>query len=91
MKRKQIGVTFLRNIGTGKKSQLTFACSKSTIETVQKRCKICSKLTLKTPERHPKLFNPMSQYSPFKLQTHKMVKHTQTIRRQIVDELFECV
>ena len=24
-------------------------------------------------------------------QSHKMVKHTQTIRRQIVDELFECV
>ena len=24
-------------------------------------------------------------------QTHKMVKHTQTIRRQIADELFECV
>ena len=22
---------------------------------------------------------------------HKMVKHTQTIRRQIADELFECV
>ena len=26
----------------------------------------------------------------FKRQSHKMVKHTQTIRRQIVDELFEC-
>ena len=24
-------------------------------------------------------------------QIHKMVKHTQTIRRQIADELFECV
>ena len=24
-------------------------------------------------------------------QSHKMVKHTQTIPRQIVDELFECV
>ena len=28
---------------------------------------------------------------PFKRQFHKMVKHTQTIRRQIVDELCECV
>ena len=24
-------------------------------------------------------------------QFHKMVKHTQTIRRQVADELFECV
>ena len=28
---------------------------------------------------------------PFKRQFHRMVKHTQTIRREIVDELFECV
>ena len=28
---------------------------------------------------------------PFKRQSHKMVKYTQTIRRQIADELFECV
>ena len=28
---------------------------------------------------------------PFKRQTHKMVKQTQTVRRQIADELFECV
>ena len=28
---------------------------------------------------------------PFKRQFHKMVKHTQTIRRQIADELFEWV
>ena len=27
----------------------------------------------------------------FKRQYHKMVKHTETIRRQIADELFECV
>ena len=27
----------------------------------------------------------------FKRQYHKMVKHNQTIRRQITDELFECV
>ena len=26
-----------------------------------------------------------------KRQFHKMVKHTQTIRREISDELFECV
>ena len=29
--------------------------------------------------------------SPLKRQSHKMVKHAQTIRRQIADELFECV
>ena len=29
--------------------------------------------------------------SPFKHQPLKMVKHTQTIRRQYADELFECV
>ena len=28
---------------------------------------------------------------PFKRQYHKMVKHTQTTRRQFADELFECV
>ena len=28
---------------------------------------------------------------PFKCQFHKMAKHTQTIHRQITDELFECV
>ena len=28
---------------------------------------------------------------PFKHQFHKMVKHTETIRRQFADELFECV
>ena len=27
----------------------------------------------------------------FKRQPHKMVKHTQTIRRSFADELFECV
>ena len=31
-------------------NQLTFTCSKSTIETL-KKCEICSKLTIKTPER----------------------------------------
>ena len=30
-------------------------------------------------------------YYPFKRQSHNMVKHTQTIRRQFTDELFECV
>ena len=28
---------------------------------------------------------------PFKRQSHKMIKHTQTIRRQFADDLFECV
>ena len=31
------------------------------------------------------------RYELFKRQSHKMVKHTQTIRRQFTDELFECV
>ena len=33
----------------------------------------------------------MDSLQPFKRQPHKMVKHTQTIRRQFADELFECV
>ena len=32
-------------------TQLTFTCSNSTIETLEKSCEICSKLTIKTPER----------------------------------------
>ena len=35
--------------------------------------------------------NEFSYSQPFKCQFHKMVKHTQTIRRQIANELFECV
>ena len=31
-----------------------------------------------------------SEAQPFKHQSHKMVKHTQTICPQIPDELFEC-
>ena len=31
------------------------------------------------------------QLYPFKRQSHKMAKHTQTIRRQIANELFDCV
>ena len=30
-------------------------------------------------------------YEPIKHEPHKMVKHTQAIRRKIPDELFECV
>ena len=30
-------------------------------------------------------------FYPFKRQPHKMVKHTQTIRRLFADKLFECV
>ena len=33
----------------------------------------------------------MIPYWLFKRQSHKMVKHTQAIRRQFADELFECV
>ena len=33
------------------------------------------------------------EYLPLTLehQPHKMIKHTQTIRRQFADELFECI
>ena len=34
-----------------KRTQLTFTCSKSTIETLKKICEIYSKLTIKIPER----------------------------------------
>ena len=37
------------------------------------------------------LENLVNSDKPFKRQSHKMVKHTQTIRRQFADELFECV
>ena len=30
-------------------------------------------------------------FAPFKRQSHKMAKHTQTTLLQIADELFECV
>ena len=30
-------------------------------------------------------------FQPFKRKPHKMVKHTQTIRRQFADELFQCL
>ena len=33
----------------------------------------------------------MILFWPYKRQSHKMAKHTQTIRRQIADELLECV
>ena len=32
-----------------------------------------------------------TEYYPFNRQIHKMVKNTQTNRRQIADDLFECV
>ena len=34
---------------------------------------------------------PLLKFQLFKQQPHKMVKHTQTIRRQIADKLFECL
>ena len=33
----------------------------------------------------------MNFIQPIQRKPHKMVKHTQTIRRQFADELFECV
>ena len=35
--------------------------------------------------------NNLQNYLTFYAPIHEMVKHTQTIRRQIADELFECV
>ena len=37
------------------------------------------------------LFVPIKSTLTFKRQINKMAKHTQTIRRQIADKLFECV
>ena len=34
---------------------------------------------------------PAPNTYPFKRQSHKVVKHTQTIRREFADELFGCV
>ena len=42
-------------------TQLTFTCSKSVIETLEKSCEICSKLTIKTPERRIVNFEHISQ------------------------------
>ena len=36
---------------TVERSQLTFTCSSSTIETLERKCEICPKLTIKTSER----------------------------------------
>ena len=36
------------------------------------------------------LHHGVEQFQPFNCQPHKMVKHTQTIRRPIADELLEC-
>ena len=37
------------------------------------------------------VLNIIVHNKPFKRQSHKMAKHTQAIRRQIADKLFECV
>ena len=44
---------------------------------------------LYTPYKKPN--DNLLYIKSFKRQNHKMVKHTQTIRRQFADELFECV
>ena len=49
------------------------------------------KRALKTVYSHDKSSaNKFLEKGAFKCQFHKMVKHTQTIRRQFADELFEC-
>ena len=40
---------------------------------------------------HSLIFPPHIPAQPFKRQPPKMVKHNQTSRRQVADELFECV
>ena len=42
----------LRTMKISKFTQLTFTCSKSTIEKLEKKCEIGSKLTIKTERRH---------------------------------------
>ena len=43
------------------------------------------------PWKMGSFFHIFKLAKPFKCQPHKMVKHTQTIRRQFTNELFECV
>ena len=52
-------------------------------------CKLI--ITLKLQKALKRLFFVAPQIQPFKRQSHKMVKHTQTIRRQFACELFDCV
>ena len=42
-------------------------------------------------QKHLMFNSSFSKSLTFKRQSHKMAKHTQTIRWQIADELFECV
>ena len=41
----------INTLSVGVRSQLTFTCSNSTIELLEKRCEIYSKLIIKTPKR----------------------------------------
>ena len=43
--------TFIRVLLKSSRPQLTFTCSNSTTEALEKRCEICSNLTIKTQER----------------------------------------
>ena len=45
----------------------------------------------RSDNRSDYFFLVTGRFWPFKRQPHKMVKHTQTIRRQIAYDLFECV
>ena len=42
---------------TVEQTQLTFTCSNSTIETLERKCEISSKLTIKTSERRSRVFD----------------------------------
>ena len=52
-------------------------------------CKLI--ITLKLQKALKRLFFVAPQIQPFKRQSHKMVKHTHTIRRLSADKLFEGV
>ena len=47
------------------------------------------RVTMRTPNLEYKVQVQIAQ--PFMRQPHKMAKHTQTIRRLLANELFECV
>ena len=46
-------------------------------------------IKIRPPSYSPTDFELFEKY-PFKRQSHKLVKHTQKIRRHFVGELFEC-
>ena len=62
---------------------------KSTKKTFKNSGKQLSLFSLTRPDKTSKTSNNI--ILTFKHQSHKMIKHTQTIRQQIANKLFECV